>query len=242
MTAPEHAFNMLNMGSAEVEAVASGPDDRTTTARIRDAAIARFAVHGVAATSLRAIANDAGVSAALVIHHFGSKDALREACDDHVATLIRDRKRAAMAQGPRLDLLAALRTSDNDPPLMRYLGRTLTDGSPAVAALVDEMVADAAAYMAEGVESGALQSTDHPYERAAVVTVWSLGALVLHDHVERLLGADLTGDAQELLPYFRPAVEIFASGLLTPEMAARLRETFGGSEPDSSVGEGEMES
>ena len=233
---------MLNMNSAAVDAPARGPDDRTTSARIRDAAITRFAVDGVAATSLRAIATDAGVSAALVIHHFGSKDALRDACDHHVAALIRERKRAAMAQGPRLDLLAALRTPDNDPPLMRYLGRTLTDGSPAVAALVDELVADAAAYMAEGVESGALQPTDYPYERAAVVTLWSLGALVLHDHAERLLGADLTGDAQDLMPYFRPAVEILASGVLTPEMAAALSETFGGATAGDALGEKEMES
>src|SRR6478735_9012705 len=58
------------------------PDDLTARARIREAAFRRFAAHGVAATSLRAIAEDAGTSAALVVHHFGSKDGLVRAVDD----------------------------------------------------------------------------------------------------------------------------------------------------------------
>ncbi|MEX0658697.1 MAG: TetR/AcrR family transcriptional regulator [Egibacteraceae bacterium] len=78
-------------------------DDRTARARIRDAAITRFAEDGVAGTSVRAIAGQAGVSAALVIHHFGSKEALRAACDEHVAATIRERKQTAMAAGPGLD-------------------------------------------------------------------------------------------------------------------------------------------
>ena len=37
-----------------------------------------------------------GVSAALVIHHFGSKDGLRKVCDDYVAEEIRSQKSEAM--------------------------------------------------------------------------------------------------------------------------------------------------
>ena len=50
-------------------------DDRTAIARIRDAAIEQFGQHGFG-VGLRTIADAAGVSAALVIHHFGSKEAL----------------------------------------------------------------------------------------------------------------------------------------------------------------------
>jgi TetR/AcrR family transcriptional regulator, regulator of cefoperazone and chloramphenicol sensitivity len=52
-------------------------DDLTAAARIRDAAIEQFGEHGFG-TGLRAIAEAAGVSAALVIHHFGSKQGLRQ--------------------------------------------------------------------------------------------------------------------------------------------------------------------
>ena len=56
-------------------------DDLTARARIRDSAIVYFGRHGFQSATVRAIAADAGVSPALVIHHFGSKDGLREACD-----------------------------------------------------------------------------------------------------------------------------------------------------------------
>ncbi len=57
---------MVNMRSVPV-------DDATTRSRIRDAAVALFGRAGYAATSIRTIADEAGVSAALVIHHFGTK-------------------------------------------------------------------------------------------------------------------------------------------------------------------------
>ena len=43
---------------------------------IRDAAVRLFAARGFAGTSVRDIAGDAGVDAALVIRHFGSKEGL----------------------------------------------------------------------------------------------------------------------------------------------------------------------
>ncbi len=53
-------------------------EDLTTRAKIRDAAIVRFGKFGFGRTTIRAIAEAARVSPALVIHHFGSKDGLRE--------------------------------------------------------------------------------------------------------------------------------------------------------------------
>lgn len=69
--------------------------DLTARARIRDAALARFGTDGIAATSVRAVAADAGVSPALVVHHFGSKEGLRQACDDYVLDSIRSGGEAA---------------------------------------------------------------------------------------------------------------------------------------------------
>jgi AcrR family transcriptional regulator len=200
--------------------------DRTARARIRDAAIDRFGRDGVAATSLRTIATDVGVSAALVMHHFGSKDGLRAACDDHVAATIRDAKHRAMAAGPQVDPLTALRQAERTRPLLRYLARVLVDPSPAVADLVDELVDDAEAYMAEGVRTGTLRPSADPRGRAVVLTMWSLGALVLHEHIARLLGADLTADTEGLLAYSLPATELLGEGALTPEVYARIRTAY----------------
>jgi AcrR family transcriptional regulator len=213
---------MLNMSSAR----AVPAEDRTARSRIRDAAIVRFAADGVAATSLRAIAEDAGVSTPLVVHHFGSKDQLRVACDEHVAALIRERKQAAMAQGPQLDPLAAMREVQHGPPILRYLARTLGDGSPQVAALLDELVDDAEVYMEEGVRNGLLKPSDDPRGRAVILTIWSLGALTLHEHLHRLLGVDLIGGGGDMAPYMVPAAEILASGVIDDDFYARLRQAL----------------
>lgn len=211
---------MLNMESTA--AASTLPDDRSTPARIRDAAITCFAEVGVDATPVRRIAEVAGVSPALVIHHFGSKDALRVACDQHVAAVIRARKSASVQAGSSLDPVAALREQGDGPPLLAYLARTLTDGSPHVADLLDELVTDAVAYTAEAEASGMLRPCDDPHARAAVLLLWSLGAVVLHEHARRLLGTDLLGSPEHLLGYVRPAFEILGQGVFTPEAHAQM--------------------
>jgi len=215
---------MLSMSS--VPATSHTSSDVTARARIRDAAIAHFGSDGVDATSLRVIAAAAGVSPALVIHHFGTKDGLREACDAHTVATIRRAKIAAMDAGPDIDVLAALRASGENLVLMRYLARTLVDGSPAVVRLVDELVDDAVEYLQRGVASGMLRACDDPRGRAVVLTIWSLGALVLHEHVHRLLGADLTGTTEGLVAYGLPATELLAQGMLAAGVHERIRAQF----------------
>jgi AcrR family transcriptional regulator len=60
------------------------PDDRTTRAVIRDEALRLFATGGPESVTVRQIAEAAGVSAGLVVHHFGSKDGLRQEVDQYV--------------------------------------------------------------------------------------------------------------------------------------------------------------
>ncbi len=204
-------------------------DDRTTKARIRDAAIASIAEYGINGTTARKVAGAAGVSPGLVIHHFGSMEGLRSACDQYVANAIREFKERTMTGGPTLDVLAALRDAPNGP-LMGYLAQVLADDSPAVAKLVDDLVDDAEGYIQQGVESGLLKPSDDPRGRAVVLTVWSLGALALHQHLRRLLGTDLTDPGILTDPaaaaYIVPVYEIYGEGILEETFAARARAAF----------------
>lgn len=205
------------------------PDDRTTRARIRDAAIGCFAMYGAAGTTARKVADSAGVSPGSVIHHFGSMVGLRAACDEHVAAVIRQQKREVMSSGTGIDVLAALRES-NFGSLAGYLAEVLVEDSPAVAKLVDDLVADAEIYMQQGVEKGLVRATPNPRGRAVVVAIWSLGALVLHRHVERILGVDLTdpnvGANPAIAAYLGPTYEILGNGIFTEEYAAHLQDAF----------------
>jgi len=204
-------------------------DDRTSRARIRDAAIECFAEYGIADTTARKVAMSAEVSPALVIHHFGSMEGLRTACDEHVADAIRRVKESAMASGPGLDIFGLMRET-NVGSAARYLARILDDNSPTVETLIDDLVADAVDYLEQGVESGMLRPSDDPRGRAVVLVLWSLGGLVLHEHFRRLLGIDLTdpdiGTDPNIGAYVRPAYEILGTGIFTKPMATQLRSTI----------------
>jgi AcrR family transcriptional regulator len=201
-------------------------EDLTARARIRDAAIACFAAAGVAATSVRTVAAAAGVSPGLVIHHFGSKDGLRVACDQHIVRVIDELKTQSNEQGLGMDPLALLREWDTGPPILRYLARTLVDGSPHVSELLDALVADGVTRMREAVAKGLIRPYPDEPARAAVIAAWSLGALVLHEHLARLLGEDVTGPMSAAPRFVGAHVDIMGHGLMTEPMYELLSQGF----------------
>ena len=204
-------------------------EERSTAAKIRDAAIECFAAEGIAGTTARKVAAVAGVSPGSVINHFGSMDGLRQACDRYLIAITKDRKEQAMAAGPNLDILAALREG-GPPHLMAYLAEVLTDNSRAVSELVDGMIADAEIYLSQGVESGMLQPSADPHGRAVIMVLWNLGLLVMHHHLDRLLGADLTdpdfGSSPAIANYLTPIMEIYGDGVFTAEFMANAQEAM----------------
>ncbi len=196
----------------------AGPDDGATATgaeRILTSAIAEFGERGVRGASLKAIAARAGVSPALILHHYGSKDGLRTACDQWVAASMRTLKTDAVAEGAGLDPIAVASSYEEHRPMMRYLVRTLTDGSPHVNDLLDEMVTDAEVYCAQAEEAGLMRRSADPRARAALLMLWSMGGLVLHEHLERLIGVDLLGGKGYPARYIRAVMEIYRHGVFT---------------------------
>lgn len=187
--------------------------------RILTTAIDLFGRQGVKATSLRAIAEQAGVSPPLVIHHYGSKDGLRAACDERVLAFIRESKADTMRAGLGSHPIRIDAKIEHARPALRYIARTLSDASPGMNQFLDDLVEDAMGYTAEGVEAGLLHPSSDERARVIVLTLWSLGALVLHEHMQRLLGEDLLGDG-DADRYTAATLELFSSGLLT-ERATR---------------------
>jgi AcrR family transcriptional regulator len=137
-------------------------DDLTARARIRDAAIAAFARGGFDAVSMRMIAADAGVSPALIVHHFGDKAALRTVCDDYVVSVFTDENHD-LIDGPTADRMrAALNDLDRYAPYIDYLARMLTDDSPAANHLFDTMLAATGKILEDQRSSGLLEPMSDP--------------------------------------------------------------------------------
>ncbi len=206
-------------------------DDRTAKARIRDAAISCVARYGTAGVTVRKIASIADVSPGLIIHHFGSMEELRSACDEYVASVIREAKLSFADEELDFDLLATLRNA-NSGTLAGYLAAVLAEDSPAVSKLIDDLVADAEGYLARYEQAGWITPSATPRARAAILMIWNLGALVLHKHVQRLVGVDLTdpeygSDPEQIAPYWAPAFEILG-GVLVGDFVQEMQTMIGG--------------
>ena len=189
-------------------------DDLTATARIRDAAIEQFGEHGFD-VGLRVIAKAAGVSAALVIHHFGSKDGLRKACDDFVAESVRASKSETIQSTDPASWLAQLADIESFAPLMAYLVRSMQSGGELAKMLWRNMIDNVEQYMDEGVRAGTVKASRDPKARAKFLAMAGGGSFLLYLQMH-----DNPGDMRTVLHDYAQdmvlaALEVYTHGLMT---------------------------
>ncbi|OBB98219.1 TetR/AcrR family transcriptional regulator [Mycobacterium sp. 852002-40037_SCH5390672] len=180
------------------------PDDRTARARIRDEALRLFAERGPDAVTLRDIATAAGVSAALLIRHYGSKDGLVDIVDNHVVTTFEvlltrmTEQTAAVGLEPAavpslLDGLATYLPPDSAIPA--YLGRLLITGGRAGSTLFDRLFRISQATLDAMVAAGTASPGADAEVRAAFLLVNDLAVLTLRPRLTEVLGVDPLSDA-----------------------------------------------
>ena len=189
-------------------------DDLTAVARIRDAAIDQVGQHGFN-VGLRAIATAAGVSAALVIHHFGSKEGLVRACDEYIAEQIREAKTESLRSSDPASWLRAVAEIDTYAPMMAYLVRSLQSGSDLAKEFWQRMIDNAEQYLEEGVRAGTLKPSRDPKARAKFLGIIGGGGFLLylqmHDNPTDLR-AVLRDYGEDMM---LPALELYSHGLMT---------------------------
>ncbi|HEX7323673.1 MAG TPA: TetR family transcriptional regulator [Mycobacterium sp.] len=187
--------------------------DLTTTARIRDAAIEQFGQHGFR-VGVRVIAEAAGVSPGLVIHHFGSKDGLLKACDAYVAEEIRVGKSEAMQSSDPATWLAAMAEIESYAPMMAYLVRSMQSGGELAKTLWRTMISNAEEYLGEGVRAGTIKPSRDPKARAKYLAITGGGGFLLYLQMHETptdLRAVLHDYANDMT---LPALEIYTKGLM----------------------------
>jgi TetR/AcrR family transcriptional regulator, regulator of cefoperazone and chloramphenicol sensitivity len=192
-------------------------DDLTTLARIRDAAIEHFARDGFQQTSLRSIAASAGVSASLIVHHFGSKSGLTSECDDFVVGIMVERVRKDSNAAGMQDVIGDYFANPGVyQTQMLYMARAITEDSPAATRFVDALVTESEAAFRRGIADGTMLEISDVRALAVTAVVQSLALLTIPPALARALGFDSMGP--ELMRRISlPLVELYTHGLYTDD-------------------------
>lgn len=195
-------------------------EDLTAAARIRNAALEGFALHGVAATSIRDVAKSAGVSPGLVQHHFKNKDALRKAVDEYVTRVGaealggngEDAASADLVQDVGNRITAWMR--DHHLALL-YVIRSAAEGDQSAMKIFDSFVEVGDVQINRLADDGLLrQGLDRRWAVLHVV-IMNLATALLEPAINRHLENPLR-DPDQLERWNRASTELFRSGLFAP--------------------------
>jgi len=174
--------------------------DTTSRALIRDCALRLFGERGPDAVTVRDIAACANVSPGLVLHHFGSKQGLRDAVDAHVKSMFDLMLEKAIEQPDAFasgdpqavagfaELFAAM--TPEGSPIPSYLRRLLLSGDPVGRELFSSWFRLTRGVVDSMAASGNLRATPDRDAMAGFLLVNDLATILLHDHLADAIGTD----------------------------------------------------
>ena len=174
----------------------SAPADSNNQLRIRDVAMVCFAEHGVSATSLRTIADAAGVSVGLIQHYYGSKAELIAAVDEHVLEvcgrmLVDPPVSPAAEDDSSIFRGGPARLFVEHPKVVDYLARVLLEDSATGAAVFDGLVTISAAQGERFLARGLSRPDLDPVWSVLNPVLVRVAASVLRRQIERHLPGPL---------------------------------------------------
>jgi AcrR family transcriptional regulator len=194
-----------------------GTGDLTARARIRDAALDLIAERGSARTSVRGIAERAGVSPGLVLHHFTSKDGVFEEVGRWVLELL---NRAT--QGPESATSPAagyeFRQARMDelvqqvPQVAGYLRHTLLEATPDGLKWFREAADRSADDLKRREQAGMARASSDVKAEAAMLFLLEMAPIILRPFVESALEIDLS-TAHGLQRWRNAQAELLTSAL-----------------------------
>lgn len=149
--------------------------------------------------TIRDIANCAGVSPGLVLHHFESKRGLCDAVDDYVSGVfdslmdaVADLPEASSGGEAASGSLAELLLAGVPPqsPIPAYLRRLLLSGDEVGRVLFAKWLEISRDVVTQLEASGGMTRSADPEMRAAFLLVNDLAMILLHEHVADAIGTD----------------------------------------------------
>jgi len=205
-----------------VDPRASG-EDLTAKARIRNAAMDLYAEHGEDRTSMRAIAAAAGVTVGLLVHHFGTKDGLRDAVEQLVVDYFAQAIAQVPVAGTPAEIGAARDTAVQEmlaanPAVVNYLRRAVLDPTRREGRLLERLTELAHKEVTQLRATGYASTTRSESSQVISVMVRQLGQLFLQPMIDamwRQLAEPGATDADKPILEVRARSSSWATGAVT---------------------------
>ncbi|MGK2866742.1 MAG: TetR/AcrR family transcriptional regulator [Mycobacterium sp.] len=177
------------------------PAEPSSIDRIRDAAARTLADRGLSATSLRAVAEGAGVSVGLVQHYFRNKAGLVAAVDDHVLQVFGEIIEATPISEMTAENLSGMggrfaRLLYEHPDLVNYIGHALVEGDEIGSVIFDGLLQISVVQGEMFAEAGLTRADLDPVWGALNPLILRVGAMILRPHIERHLPEALVSRTQ----------------------------------------------
>lgn len=195
-------------------------DDMTAEARIRAAALRLFAERGFGGTTVRAIAEAAEVSPALVIHHYGSKERLRAAVDEYVVAQIEgllasfsvsDAPVEEQFEKPEEDFRAIF---TQHPEVGDYIRRLFFDGDEAGVWILRRFMEMAREFSRSFEERGLMRPAEDPEMRDLQLIVLDIAVILFRPLLEGYFGKPALSEELHQR-WIRSEFDLLASNLFT---------------------------
>ena len=179
------------------ELYASG--DLKAKTRIRDATLALVAERGTARTTVRAIAERAGVSPALVLHHFNSKQGVLDEVSSWVLETLKAATRepsvvATAADAHEKRQVALDRLLDQLPQLGGYLRQMLPEASPDGLRWFREATRITEEDLTRRERVGMARRSSDIQAESAMLVILSTAPILLRPFIEAALDIDLSSE------------------------------------------------
>lgn len=206
--------------------MSSNQDDLTPQARIRRAGVELFGSQGFTRTTVRQIAERAGVSAPLVMHHFGTKDGLRQACDDWVMQTLRQEEAMLALSGGMPALNEFVAGHPEFAEVMSYLVAGLREGGAMAQRVFDLLMTSTDEMLTVAESAGLMHLPDDREATIAYLVASSCGVMLLAEPFSRALGGTALTDPAVMSRYALATSQLLTHGVFTEAYLEALTESI----------------
>ena len=184
-----------------------------------EVAVNVLAREGFAAASLRMIAIEAGVSPALLVHHFGSRQGLIEQAINKTLGEWLETKDDLTAIGLTEALRQWPQVAEDGQTKLQFFRQLMIAGGKPAQHLFERMAAEAKVRLEQFAELGFAEKLADIESASVLMASYALAPLIMGDQIKKMLGGDFF-DPEVSQKLAQASVELFGLALPAGNSAA----------------------